>query len=538
VIDRLADELVDVIFEANPIWRSILALPGEHDRLPDPSAEAAQRLRAHYRDIAARAESAEGDPVTREVVIQQANAAVAMIDSRLPEFLVSDGFAAPVQGLLMELPVSRLTDETKARGFLTRLAGIPSYVDAVIERQRSELAPAGFLVDLGISYFKRYLAQPDSDPLRLEAEVPGFAGERDRLLAGAVRPALARYRDFLAGEVKPRAVPDEKPGVCWQPGGEDRYNSLIRVHTTTDRTAQDLHDTGLALIEALAEEYREVGSRVFGTSALPEIFARLRTDPGLRWGSGDELLEAARTAIRNAEAAAPCWFRTVPGQECEVSAVPEPEAEGGTIAYYIEPALDGSRPGIYYANTFRAPERFRQTSEAIAFHEAVPGHHFQLSTALGLSGLPLLRRIATVNAYVEGWGLYAERLADEMGLYSGDVSRLGMLTQDSMRAGRLVVDTGMHALGWGRQQAVDFLREHTPMAPVEIEAEIDRYAGWPAQALSYMVGRLEIQRIRAEAECALGDRFDIRDFHDVVLGQGILPLSVLDSVIRAWAAAG
>jgi uncharacterized protein (DUF885 family) len=537
VIDRLADELVEVLFEANPLWPSLLALPGEHDRLPDPSAEAAQRLRAKYRGIVARAEGAEGDPVTREVVTQQANAAIDLIDSRLPEFLVSDGFAAPVQGLLLELPVIKLTDETKARGFLARLAAIPSYVDVVITRQRDGLAPAGFLVDLGISYFERHLAKPESDPLRLDVEVAGFAEERDRLLADAVRPALARYRDFLAGEVNPRAVPDDRPGVCWQPGGEDRYRRLIRVHTTTGRTAQDLHDTGLALIESLAEEYREVGSRVFGTTAVPEIFARLRTDPQLRWRSGEELLEAARTAIRRAEAAAPQWFRTVPGQECEVSAIPEAEAERGTIAYYIEPALDGSRPGVYYANTYRAQERFRHTSEAIAFHEAVPGHHFQLSTALGLSQLPLLRRIASVNAYTEGWGLYAERLAEEMGLYSGDLSRLGMLTQDSMRAGRLVVDTGMHALGWSRQQAVDFLREHTPMARLEVEAEIDRYAGWPAQALSYMVGRLEIQRIRGEAESELGDRFDIRAFHDIVLGEGILPLPVLDSVVRAWAAA-
>jgi uncharacterized protein (DUF885 family) len=199
--------------------------------------------------------------------------------------------------------------------------------------------------------------------------------------------------------------------------------------------------------------------------------------------------------------------------------------------------MDGTRPGVYYANTDQVTERFRHQCECTAFHEAVPGHHFQLSIALELPDLPVLRRIADVNAYSEGWGLYTERLADEMGLYSSDFARLGMLTADSMRAGRLVVDTGLHAKGWSRAQAVEFLSANTPMAAVEIESEVDRYIAYPGQALSYMVGRLEIQRIRADAEAALGDRFDIRGFHDVVLGNGPLPLSVLAEVVRDWVAA-
>jgi uncharacterized protein (DUF885 family) len=191
---------------------------------------------------------------------------------------------------------------------------------------------------------------------------------------------------------------------------------------------------------------------------------------------------------------------------------------------------------VYYANTDQVTERFRHQAEATAFHEAVPGHHFQLSIALELPDMPLLRRIAEVNAYTEGWGLYTERLADEMGLYSDDVARLGMLTADSMRAGRLVVDTGLHAKGWSRARAVAYLSEHTPMAAVEIEAEVDRYIAFPGQALSYMVGRLEIQRIRTAAEAALGEKFDIRGFHDVVLGNGPLPLSVLAEVVEDWVA--
>ncbi|NIH81187.1 DUF885 domain-containing protein [Amycolatopsis viridis] len=536
-VDALGEELTGRLLAADPLRASVLGLPGDHDRLPDVSAQAQARHRAACLDLAARAGAAEpagpGEAVTRDVVVQQARAAVDLLDARLPEFAVSDAFTAPVQLVLMTLPMIELTGPGRARGFLARLAAVPALVDQVIERQSGGLTPPGFLVDGAIGYFDRLLAAPGVAPLRLDVGSGALAAERDALLAGSVRPALVRYREFLAGELRARARPADEPGLCWQPGGLPRYAGLIRAHTTTGRTAQELHDIGLALIADLAGEFRAVGRRVFGTTDLAEIFHRLRTDPALRWGSGEELLAAARAAIARAEVAAPRWFRTIPSARCEVRPVPATEAGAGTIAYYIEPALDGSRPGVYYASTVQAPERLRHVGEAVAFHEAIPGHHLQISLAQQLD-LPLLRRIAEVNAYTEGWGLYAERLADEMGLYSDEVARLGMLTQDAMRAGRLVVDTGLHALGWSRQRAVDYLREHTPMAEVEIAEEVDRYLGCPGPALSYAVGRLEIRRIRAGAERALGERFDVRDFHDVVLGHGILPLPVLDRVVSDW----
>jgi uncharacterized protein (DUF885 family) len=439
----------------------------------------------------------------------------------------------------MMLPQTMLDDEPKARGYLSRLAAVGTYLDQLVERQRAALAegftPPEFLARIGVGYVERYLNDAENDPLKVP--VHGLEAERDRLLAEVVRPAYARYRDFLAGEVVPVARPETSPGIGDLPGGPELYAALIRAETTTERTAQDLHDTGLAIIDRLAGEYREVGGKVFGTTDLAEIFERIRTDPALRWRDGDELLNAARATIERAEAVAPQWFGRVPEQRCEVAPVPAAEAESGSIAYYIDPSLDGSRPGTYYANTHEADQRQRTLGEAIAFHEAVPGHHFQLTLAQQLTGVPLLRRIAMFNAYAEGWGLYAERLAEEMGLYSDDIARLGLLTQDSMRAARLVVDTGLHALGWSRRRAVDFLKDNTPMAQIEIEAEIDRYAGHPGQALGYMVGRLEIERLRAEAEQALGDRFDIREFHDTVLGSGTLPLPVLADVVADWVTA-
>ncbi|MCU1686756.1 MAG: hypothetical protein JWQ81_7495 [Amycolatopsis sp.] len=543
-VNDLADELVGLWFTADPVLRSFFGLPGDHDRLADLSAAAEAQIRAAYVGLASRAEALEGlspgDAVTRDVVVGQARVAVDLIDGRALEFAVSDGFSAPALQIFLFLSDLKLGDEQKAAGYLARLAAIPSYLDTVADRQRAGcadgLVPPAFLVDAGIAYIERYLAAPHSDPLRLDAVGAGesYADERDRLLADVVRPAYAKYRDFLAAELKPHGQPEDKPGMCWLPGGDEKYAGLIRAHTTTDRTAQDLHDTGVGIIARLAGEYRELGERTFGTTDLGEIFDRLRTDPELRWTSGEELLDSARETIARAEAAAPQWFSRIPDQSCVVTSVPEAEAPGGTLAYYNPPALDGSRGGTYFANTYQAEERSRHLSEAVAFHEAVPGHHFQLCVAQGLTELPLARRIGEFTAYAEGWGLYAERLADEMGLYSDGIARFGLLTQDSMRAGRLVVDTGLHALGWSRQRAVDYLVENTPMAKVEIDAEIDRYIACPGQALAYMVGRLEIERNRAKAEQALGDRFDIKAFHDLVLGGGALPLSVLDTVVSDW----
>ncbi|NIH84220.1 DUF885 domain-containing protein [Amycolatopsis granulosa] len=543
---KLADEFVEALFDAEPLWPAALGLESARDGIGDLGEEAEAAHRDRLADFVRRAGaidpaglSAE-DRVTRDVLLTQARGHLDRLDTRAVEFTISDIFVAPAVGLLTILPMIGVPDDEHGRRHLARLADVPRYLDQAAGRHRAGVAagrvPVEHLVRAAIAHLDRYLAEPGSDPLlRQPAPSEDFARERERLLAEVVRPAFAAYRDALTG-IAPHGRPPEKPGVCWLPDGEAIYAALARAHTTTGRTPDELHETGLRLIADLAGEYREIGSRVFGTTDLAEIFHRLRTDPQLRWGSAGELLDTARAAITRAEEAAPRWFGRIPPHPWVVEPVPPAEAPGGPPAFYLQPAVDGSRPGIYFANTHEVTERFRHAAEVVAFHEAIPGHHFQLSTALTLTDLPLLRRIGDFTAFAEGWGLYAERLAAEMGLYSGDVALLGMLTMDSMRAGRLVVDTGLHALGWSRQQAVDYLRENTPMAQVEIESEVDRYIAYPGQALSYMVGRLEIQRVRAKAERALGERFDIRAFHDLVLGGGALPLPVLEGVVDDWIA--
>lgn len=542
----LADELLEAQFDANPLWPALLGLDVSRPGLGDVTQADDERTAAVVDGILQRAKALEpADPqerLTRDVVVDQAQKHLDSTAIRGIEFTVTDLFVAPAAQLLTSLPMLTLTNAEQARSYLERLRAIPAHLQSALDRHRAGVAagrvPVRHLVDAAVAHLDRHLAAPASDPL-LRPEPPPelaaeFTAERERVLADVVRPALQRYRDGLHTEIAPHGRPPERCGLSWLPGGDADYATLARIHTTTTRTPDELHATGLDIIAKLADEYAEVGGRVFGTSELAEIFDRLRTDPQLRWSSAEEMIETAESAIRRAEAAAPQWFGVIPPQPWVVEPVPEAVAPGAPAAYYMQPAADGSRPGTYFANTHQVTERFKHMAEAVAFHEAIPGHHFQISLALGLDQLPMLRRVGMFTAYVEGWGLYTERLAQEMGLYSGDVALLGMLSMDSMRAGRLVVDTGLHAKGWSRQQAIDFLQAQTPMPLVEIESEVDRYIAFPGQALAYMVGRLELLRMRAAAEQALGERFDVRGFHDVVLGSGSLPLGVLDTVVADW----
>jgi uncharacterized protein (DUF885 family) len=543
----LADELLVLRFTMEPIGATLLGLPGYDDRLGNPSEEAEAEARAKAVDIAERAEAAKpgasaADALTLSVVAQQALATVDEIDSRMIEYTITDLFVAPASTLLNLLPMTVLQDSAHAESYLRRLNAIPGYLDAVAQRHRAGIShglrPVAHLVQAAVAHLDRYLAGPEEDPLRrpaAPADGGRFDADRDRVLTEVVRPAFATYREVLASEIAAHGRSAEQPGLCWLPDGERLYAALSRAHTTTSQTPEQLHQTGLDLMNGLAEEFAEIGSRVFGTTERAEIFRRMRTDPALRWRDADELLDAARAAIQRAEAEAPRWFGRLPASRCRVEPVPSAEAPGAPAAYYMQPSLDGLRPGTYFANTYRAHERDRYTSEVTAFHEAVPGHHLQLALAGELTELPLFRRLANVNAYSEGWGLYCERLAEQMGLYTDDVARLGMLTMDAVRAGRLVVDTGLHAKGWSRARAVGYLTDNVPASEVEIATEVNRYIAYPGQALSYMVGRLEIQRIRAAAERRLGSRFDIKGFHDTVLGNGQLPLSVLDEVVSGWA---
>jgi len=503
----LADEMFQASMDQWPWSATIYGVPGWDDRLEDLSVPGEQALRARVADILRRSEQSDEDAVTLAVVRHKGEAILTRIDARLVEHTVATGLSAPVNGLLMlasQFDVSQ------------RLGEIARYVGQAGERIRdSDRRPLRRHLQTATTRLERFLAAPVQE------------WEADH--STEIRTAVAGFRDVLTSIEDGRG--DDRPGLCWLPDGERNYANLVRDFTTTSRTPAELHQLGLDLIARLRDEYAEIGFRLWGTSDVPEIFHRLRTE--LLWDNEEEMVASAVEAMARAEAEAPKWFGRMPNVGCQVRAVDVAERETAGIAFYLPAPLDSGRPGTYWLNPLGATERSRTLSEATAFHEAIPGHHYQRSIAAE-TDLHDIRRFASIIAYVEGWGLYTERLADEMGLYSSDEQRLGMLGLDAMRAARLVVDTGMHAFGWTRQQAVDYLREHTVLAEPEIQAEIDRYIEMPGQALSYMVGRLEIQRVREEAAARLGDRFDVKAFHDLVIGMGPVPLSVLDQQVSAW----
>ena len=549
-IADLAERLLRHMLAADPLEGTLIGFR-EYDRdLADLSAaqEAARvKERGEIRAAAQAVDSSslnEQDTLTRAVIIAQTEYTDDAVAAEGIEYTSSAFPVAPASIVLTYVHMVVATDATQANDYLARLAAIPRYLDQAAERLRmgraKGLTPVAHLVATAIDQIERFLAV-DPSPLAIEPPADWDGADAWRLeqaaiLDGIVKPAFERHRDDLTSAVLPSGRSTDEVGLVHLPDGLARYAGLVRAHTTTDRTPEDLHSTGGQMVERIHVEFRELGDRLFGTTDIREIFARLQNDPELRWTSSQEILDAAEATVRRAEAASVDWFGRLPVAVCALEPIPELEAADAAPAYYMQPALDGSRPGTYYTNVNKPEERTSFDLESVAYHEAVPGHHFQISIALETPELPMIRRLSLFTAYVEGWGLYSERLADEMGLYSSDLQRMGMLSADVWRASRLVVDTGMHAFGWPRQQAVDYLLDNTPVAPIDVESEIDRYIAMPGQALSYMTGRMEIEALRARATTSLGAAFDIKAFHDLVLAAGALPLAVLGEVVDAWIA--
>jgi uncharacterized protein (DUF885 family) len=482
------------------------------------------------------------DRISREMIAWDATARADLAEARLAELGVN-----PISGQQAMLPVRfpKLSFPTVevADALPAKLRGVGAAFDALAERLRegvaAERTPAAFAVDQTLAQLDTWLATPIAmDPLlnvSFPASITDAAARREMLetvIKSDLRPAVERYRDVIRNEVRAHARPDDRAGLTYLADGTDTYDRAIRLYTTMALPAEQIHEIGLAQVESLAAEYRELGPTVTGSSDLDEIFEALRSDPALHHTNADDIVAASKAALAKAKGAMSGWFGILPKAGCDVEA-----ATSGAVAYYFSPALDGSRGGTFFMNTSEPTGWGRFQIESTAYHEGIPGHHLQLAIAGELTTIPEFRKRAFISAFGEGWGLYAERLADEMGLYTSPLDRMGMLSADSMRACRLVVDTGIHAFGWSRRQAIDYMLENSPMRESHVSAEIDRYIVMPGQALSYMLGRLEIQRIRANAEAALGERFEIKAFHDTVLGSGSLPLATLDRVVRDWLAA-
>jgi uncharacterized protein (DUF885 family) len=543
----------DYAMKEAPVYASRIGDRRFDDRWPDVSPAASERRASHDRAVLARLRAIDPrgllaqDRLSFALFLRERESIVEGLPFRLGHLAIDQtGGIQSADELSSELP---FRDTHDYDAWIARLRALPDYVqqttDLLREGVRERIVhPRVVMERVPAQIAKQIVDDPTTSPffaplLRMPASIP--AADRDRLtresraaIAGGVVPAYRRFQDFFVREYLPACFP--AIGAWQLPRGDEAYAYLVRMHTTTAIRPQEAHDLGLREVARIRGEMLSVMQRTGFRGSLQDFFVWLRSDPQFFYGDRNALLEAYQATAKRIDPTLVRVFRTLPRTPYGVLPIPDAIAPDTTTAYYGEPSSDGTRAGTFYVNLYRPESRPRWEMMALAMHESVPGHHLQIALASEQEGLPEFRRHAGWTAFVEGWGLYAESLGDELGLYDDPYAKFGQLTYEMWRAVRLVVDTGIHTRHWNRQRAIDYFLENTPKTVLDVTNEIDRYIVWPGQALAYKVGQLEIRRLRDAARAALGDRFDIRDFHDVVLHDGAMPLDVLAQQVDAWMA--
>jgi uncharacterized protein (DUF885 family) len=551
-----------------PETATALGYPGHDSSWTDYSADAiagrAARLRQTLKQLDAleRRQLPGADRLSYDLYRE-------MIESAI-EGLAFGNDAMPLRSVVvrnLRMPINQM--EGVQQDIPRIISLMPATTAADYEHIIARLRSASVLIDQTISLMREGLkagmtppqvtfrdvpdqvkAQIVDDPLKsplLEAftKTPASipAAERERLTEAAaaaytesVRPAFSRLHDFLTKTYAPACR--TTIGVDAVPQGRQLYAYNVRWHTTTSATPEEIHKIGLAEVKRIRGEMDAVIKGVGFTGTFEEFKEFLRTDRRFYYTRGDELLAGYRDIAKRADPELARFFRTLPRTPYGVRRIPDATAPSQTTAYYEPGALSAGRPGNMFANTYKLEARPKWEMEALTLHEAVPGHHLQIALAQEIEGLPEFRKNTSYTAYVEGWGLYAESLGEEMGFYKDPYSRFGQLTYEMWRAVRLVVDTGLHSMGWTRQQAIDFFAANAAKTMQDIVVEVDRYIVWPGQALGYKMGQLRIQELRRDAERRLGPKFDLRAFHDAVLSEGAVPLDVLAARLRSGVTGG
>jgi uncharacterized protein (DUF885 family) len=540
---RSASDLVarywDELLELDPLLATQIGDDRYADRMPDTTDEGIARSEAVHRSALEDAASIDRSGLdetartTLDVLDAVAGRALEAIRMRTDRLSAVTHLLGPGQVLVLLGSIQRADTPERVDRYVARLAAFPAFLRGLREAAMSGLdrgiAQPALVVDRTIGQIERLIdIPPEGSPAM--GSLASAAPEARERVADALRDTVyPAYREFLDGLRAYRARARDSIGLSDLPDGTERYAVEIKAWTTVELDAEEVHRIGLEEMEAIEDEQRRIAERLgFSTAedALAEHAAAGQDTPASR----EEIVRLAEQQVRRGWEAAPAVFGRLPTSECEVRPIEEFRERDTPFAYYQAPAGDGSRPGIFYVNTGSHDERRLHALAAVAYHEANPGHHFQLSIEQEYADRPPLRRFGGLllgSAFIEGWGLYAERLADELGLYVDDYERLGMLEAQAWRAARLVTDTGIHALGWDRERAVEYLDRAMGGPRTNSEVEIDRYIAWPAQALSYKIGQRELERYRREAERRLGEEFSLRDFHDRLLELGSLPLPVL-----------
>ncbi len=541
IADELRQAQLEHLHEV-ALWRGDVTFL---ERWPDYSAAGTAELAAVFRAIADRADATPATTTADRNLVEavafsaRSDAALLGTHAKLTAIHPSEGLVAAMLVFLARYPL--VTVDHGAR-YHAKLRAFPAFVEAWCERLRAAAAsgvvPIRHLVERELQLLDDVLAAPLSagplaaqhPPTELDdGGAEAWSGTLRGLLDTDVARGLATLRTAIADHTLPAALLDDRPGLVHLAGGAEEYGRRLWAFTSLELTPEQVHQIGLDQVARLEAEYLQLAAPLLGTTSLTEIYGRLRDDPELHYRDADTLVADASHALARATAATAAWFGVAPVASCTANPTTH-----GALAFYSPPSREGTKGGAFFFNVADPTVWGTFQLEAVTFHEGVPGHHFQIALAQELPDLHPILAEYLVAAYSEGWGLYTERLADEMGLYSSDLDRIGMLSADSMRACRLVVDTGMHALGWTRDQAITYFLDHSPMTLGQVVGEVDRYIGNPGQACAYMLGRLTIEDIRSHAEARLGDRFDIRAFHDQVLATGSVPLGSLRRVIETW----
>jgi len=505
----ICDDCWESTMVENPTYATYLGDFRFNDKLSDISETGRSRRHALNERFLSRLKQldtgalTENDRVTADVLRLQLEQSLEEEQHKFWQWDV-DQMNGPQADFPQLLNFHPLTDE---KGLDARFRAFGPYMDQYLDNLRDGVREGRVAmraaVERVIGQLKGLLATPeDKSP---------FAAKPSLLpsIKDSVYPAYRKMLRYLEDEYLAKAR-SRDVGLWALPGGAEAYRFRIRLHTTTTLSADEIHRIGLQELRSIQDEMRAIAK-----GDLKVFLEKLKQDPKNFFSSREDLLETARRELSKANAQLPKWFKRLPKNECEVKAIEDYREKDSVAAFYYQPDEKLTRKGIFYANTWDATKRPRFNMPALAIHEAVPGHHLQIALALEIEGLPRFRRQAGFTAFIEGWGLYSERLGDEMGLYEDELSRFGMLTYQAWRACRLVVDTGLHAMKWSREQAIAFFMENLALTETEVLNEVDRYIIWPGQALAYMVGKREIMALREEAKKAMGSRFDIKEFHDV-----------------------
>ncbi len=550
-LKRTAEDYWDARMERFPVQATAIGDYRFNDRLEDFSQEGILHWQNKLQDLlkelgkVSKDSLSPDDRLTRDLLERTLHDELLSLECRT-EYMPLEPLDGPHIRFPLILVSQPFRNAADFMAYVARLKAFPKQVDDLIANmrdgaRRKMVSPSVIIDKIPLQIQPHLVAETTKSEFYAPVRILDTVGESEReSITKAIREAIENdvvpaYRKLMLYIID-EYVAECRPtvGFRYLPGGDRLYGRLAYLNATIVIDPDAIHALGLSEVERIRGKMAEIQNEWGFEGSLDEFLEHMRTDPKHRFSSGAELVAAADKILQRTKPRMPKLFGRIPKTDCVMKEIESFRAPASPVAYYNPPAEDGSRPGYYYINTFQPQERLRFTLEALTYHEAVPGHHFQIALHQENTSLPKFRRYASFTAFVEGWALYTEKLGFEIGGYQDLDSQFGQLTFEMWRACRLVVDTGMHHKGWTREEAIGFMAKNTSLARVDIENEVDRYISWPGQALAYKIGELRILQLRKEAEAKWGDKFDIKAFHDRLLAEGAMPINMLETRMRDW----